>query len=142
MKKKIKILLLAVCMLTAGIAFSCSKSVDLGETEESVAAIEESTKESAKASEEESSEAVRAAPKETEAETAGAEVATEGDGKVNINTAGAAELKTLNGIGDKRAADIVSYRDSHGTFSCIEDIMKVPGIKDGIFSKIKEDIKV
>ena len=129
-------------MLTAGIAFSCSKSVDLDETEESVVAIEESTEEHAETSVEASSEAVRAAPKETEAETAEAEATSEGDGKVNINTAGAAELKTLNGIGDKRAADIVSYRDSHGTFSCIEDIMKVPGIKDGIFSKIKDDIKV
>jgi len=62
--------------------------------------------------------------------------------KVNINTAGAEQLKTLSGIGDKRATDIISYRDSHGNFGSIEDIKNVPGIKEGVFEKIKEDIEV
>lgn len=64
------------------------------------------------------------------------------NGKVNINTADAAELKTLNGIGDKRAQDIIDYRESHGRFKKIDDIMLVPGIKNGIFSKICDDIEV
>lgn len=62
--------------------------------------------------------------------------------KVNINTATAEELKTLSGIGDKRAADIISYRESHGNFKSIEDIMQVPGIKNAAFEKIKDDITV
>jgi len=65
----------------------------------------------------------------------------EGD-KVNINTATVEELKTLNGIGDKRAQDIIDYRNSNGNFKNIEDIKKVNGIKDGVYSKICDDITV
>ncbi len=63
------------------------------------------------------------------------------DDKININTAGVAELTRLNGIGEKRAADIIDYRNTHGDFENIDDIMKVKGIKQGIFSKIKDSIK-
>ena len=62
--------------------------------------------------------------------------------KVNINTAGTKELMTLKGIGASRAEDIVNYRESHGRCGKIEDIMKVSGIKDGAFQKIKEEITV
>lgn len=62
--------------------------------------------------------------------------------KVNINTADAAELTTLRGIGEARARDIIAYREEHGPFSSIEDIMKVSGIKNAAFSKIKDDICV
>jgi comEA protein len=63
------------------------------------------------------------------------------DGKININTASLTELMKLNGIGEKRAADIIEYRNTHGDFENIDDIMKVKGIKQGIFSKIRDDIK-
>ena len=62
--------------------------------------------------------------------------------KVNINTAGKEELMTLGGIGASRAEDIIAYREKHGSFQKIEDIMKVSGIKDAAFEKIKEDITV
>ena len=62
------------------------------------------------------------------------------DGKVNINYATVSELCTLNGIGEKRAKDIIEYRETYGEFKTIEDIMKVKGIKQGIFSKIKDNI--
>lgn len=62
--------------------------------------------------------------------------------KVNINTAGKEELMTLRGIGASRAEDIIAYREKHGSFQKIEDIMKVSGIKDAAFEKIKEDITV
>ncbi len=65
-----------------------------------------------------------------------------GTGQVNINTAGKDELMTLKGIGESRAEDIIAYREKHGLFRKIEDIMKVPGIKDGAFQKIKDDITV
>lgn len=63
-------------------------------------------------------------------------------GKVNINTADKTLLCTLPGIGDTRAADIIAYRQEHGNFSAIEDIMQVSGIKEGSFQKIKEMIVV
>lgn len=62
--------------------------------------------------------------------------------KVNINTAGKEELMTLRGIGESRAEDIIAYREKHGSFQKIEEIMKVSGIKDAAFEKIKEDITV
>lgn len=64
------------------------------------------------------------------------------DKRVNLNTATKDELMTLKGIGEARAADIISYREGHGRFESVEDIMKVPGIKDAAFQKIKDDITV
>lgn len=61
---------------------------------------------------------------------------------VNINTASMEELTTLPGIGKVRAADIIEYRQTVGKFEKIEDIMKVKGIKTGIFSKINSLICV
>lgn len=64
------------------------------------------------------------------------------NGKVNINTASEEELKTLNGIGDTRAKSITEYRKANGSFQTIEDLMKVDGIKEGVFEKIKDSITV
>lgn len=64
------------------------------------------------------------------------------DGLVDINTADAALLMTLPGIGQTRADAIVAYREQHGSFSTIEDIMKVDGIKEGSFAKLRDRITV
>lgn len=61
---------------------------------------------------------------------------------VNINTAGAALLCTLPGIGEAKAADIIVYREAHGSFASCEDIMQVPGIKTNIYEKICDKITV
>lgn len=61
---------------------------------------------------------------------------------VNINTADEALLCTLPGIGSTRAQSIIQYRLEHGSFSKIEDIMLVSGIKESSFQKIKEYITV
>ena len=45
-------------------------------------------------------------------------------------------------IGESRAEDIIRYREEHGDFQKIEDIMKVPGIKESGFQKIKDSITV
>jgi competence protein ComEA len=63
-------------------------------------------------------------------------------GLVNINTADIAELSTLSGIGASRAQAIIDYRERNGAFTAIEDIKNVEGIKDGLFSKIKDKITV
>lgn len=68
--------------------------------------------------------------------------AAETPAKVNINTAGIAQLCTLRGIGESRAKDIIAYRESHGAFARVEDIMKVSGIKQAAFDKIKDSISV
>lgn len=64
------------------------------------------------------------------------------DGKVNINTATKEELMTLNGIGDSRAESIMRYREERGGFTAIEELKEIEGIKDGIFNKLKDQVKV
>lgn len=64
------------------------------------------------------------------------------DGRVNINTASEEELCKIPGIGATRAAAIVAYRENHGGFADPEDIMKVNGIKEGTYEKIKDSISV
>ncbi len=67
---------------------------------------------------------------------------SEADGRVNINTAGEAELCTLPGIGSSRAQSIIAYREENGGFTEETQIMNVPGIKDAAYAKIKDRIKV
>ncbi len=64
------------------------------------------------------------------------------DGRVNINTADISQLETIPGIGQTRAEAILAYRQENGNFACIEDIMKVSGIKNGLFEKMKDYITV
>lgn len=68
--------------------------------------------------------------------------APEAPGLVNINTAGSEELQTLPGIGEKRAEDIIAYREEHGPFRIVEDITDVGGIGEGILSRIIDYITV
>lgn len=63
-------------------------------------------------------------------------------GLVNINTADVSLLTTIRGVGESRAESIIAYREENGGFSSIEDIMKVTGIKEGLFNKIKDQITV
>lgn len=61
---------------------------------------------------------------------------------LDINRASVKELTALPGIGESKAKAIADYRNAVGGFEKIEDIMLVPGIKDKLFSKIKEYIFV
>lgn len=63
------------------------------------------------------------------------------DGLVNINAAGAEELKTLPGIGDAKAAAIIAYREKNGAFAAISDLKKVSGIGEGVFARLEGLIK-
>ena len=81
-------------------------------------------------------------PTEGEAQERKAQEADAAAGLVNINTADAAVLCTLPGIGESRAADIIAYREANGGFESCEDIMKVTGIKDAMYQKIRDKITV
>lgn len=61
---------------------------------------------------------------------------------VNINTATKGELMQLAGIGESRALSIIAYREKHGDFKEISDIMKISGIKEAAYEKIKDYICV
>ena len=67
---------------------------------------------------------------------------SESSSLVNLNTATKEELMTLKGIGESKAEDIIRYREKSGGFKKIEDIMKISGIKEAGFQKIKDSITV
>ena len=64
------------------------------------------------------------------------------DGLLNINTAVKEDFMALPGIGESKAAVIIQYRQDHGSFESIEELMEIPGIKEGVFNKIKDKIKI
>jgi competence protein ComEA len=61
---------------------------------------------------------------------------------VNLNTASAAQLESLPGIGPSMAQRIVEYRQQSGGFKKIEELMNVRGIGEATFLKLKELIVV
>lgn len=62
--------------------------------------------------------------------------------KIDLNKATKEELKTLNGIGDVKAENIIAYRETKGYFQKIEDITNVSGIGDATFEKLKDELSV
>ena len=68
--------------------------------------------------------------------------ASASDGRINLNTADAQQLMQIPGIGSARAADIISYRTAHGSFTSVEELLEVSGIGQGIFEKIKNYVTV
>lgn len=64
------------------------------------------------------------------------------DTRVNINTASKEELMTLPGIGESKAESVIQYREEHGEFKEVEELTSIPGIKSGVFEKIKELVRI
>ncbi|MBV4439493.1 helix-hairpin-helix domain-containing protein [Clostridium tyrobutyricum] len=64
------------------------------------------------------------------------------NGTVNINKASKEELKSIPGVGDVTAENIIEYREQNGDFSSIEDIKNVNRIGDKTFEKLKDKIDV
>jgi competence protein ComEA len=65
-----------------------------------------------------------------------------GDGRVNLNTADAAALDTLPGIGPATAAKILAWREQHGRFESIEDLLDVGGIGEAKLDAIRDLVTV
>ncbi|OLS41781.1 helix-hairpin-helix domain-containing protein [Bacillus sp. MRMR6] len=63
-------------------------------------------------------------------------------GKINLNKADETELQNLPGIGPAKAAAIIEYRETNGSFKAIEDLKNISGIGDKTFEKLKELIDV
>lgn len=61
---------------------------------------------------------------------------------VELNTASAAELRTLPGVGERTAERIIEYREEHGGFEKIEDLMNVRGIGERTFLRLRPLVRV
>ena len=61
---------------------------------------------------------------------------------INVNTASAAELESLPGIGPKTAEAIIAYREEHGPFATIEAITDVKGIGPATLEKMRALITI
>lgn len=68
------------------------------------------------------------------------EQSSEEEAKVSLNQATLEQLMTLPGIGESKALAIINYREEHGGFTEIEEIMQVSGIGESVFEKIKDSI--
>jgi competence protein ComEA len=63
-------------------------------------------------------------------------------GKVNFNTVTMAYLMIISGIGEKKAQDIIDYREDNGGFKSVDDLKNISGIGDKTFEKLKEIVSV
>lgn len=77
-----------------------------------------------------------------EEDTQGIVTEQQTDERINLNTATEEQLMTLPGIGQAKAKSIIAWREANGGFTQIEDLMKIEGIKEGIYSKIESSIRV
>lgn len=67
---------------------------------------------------------------------------TESGDKINLNTATVTELQKLTGIGEKKAEQIIAYREQNGSFKKIEDLMQVSGIGEKTFESLKDQLAI
>ncbi len=73
---------------------------------------------------------------------AGAAPGIAGDGRVNLNTADAAALDTLPGVGPATAANILAWREENGRFESVEDLLDVGGIGEAKLDAIRDLVTV
>ena len=81
---------------------------------------------------------VTSPPEITEVSSSG----TQNGSLININTADTRELIKLSGIGEVKAAAIVAYREEHGAFSSVEELLNVKGIGEKTLEKIRGYVTV
>lgn len=81
-------------------------------------------------------------PAATHSAASGGRDSAPGEGLVNINTADATALQTLDGVGPATAEAIIAWREDNGAFSTVEQLMEVRGIGPAKFEAMKNDVTV
>lgn len=73
----------------------------------------------------------------------GADVQASTAGKINLNTADAETLqRELLGIGEVKAQAIVAYRDEHGDFASVDELLEVKGIGEATLEKNRDKLSI
>ncbi|MCL2387969.1 MAG: helix-hairpin-helix domain-containing protein [Defluviitaleaceae bacterium] len=72
----------------------------------------------------------------------GGETAPRADGLININTASASELQALSGVGPVLSQNIIDFRNTHGNFANVEELINVPRIGPATLNQIRSQITV
>ena len=85
---------------------------------------------------------VQGEEQEASAESSGKTAQGQTDNRIDINRADASQLQQIPGLGQAKADAIIRYREEHGGFKSIEDIMQIGGIKEASFAKMKDYICV
>ncbi len=61
---------------------------------------------------------------------------------INLNTADEAALESISGIGPAKAQAIIKYRDEHGSFKSVDELLNVKGIGPKMLDNIKEQVEI
>jgi competence protein ComEA len=61
---------------------------------------------------------------------------------INLNTADKAALESISGIGPAKAEAIIKYRDEHGSFKSIDELLNIKGIGPKVLENIKEEVEI
>ncbi|MDR1568500.1 MAG: helix-hairpin-helix domain-containing protein [Streptococcaceae bacterium] len=78
----------------------------------------------------------------TDTEKTDSSSSQEAQGKINLNTATQETLQQISGIGAKKSADIIKYREENGPFKALEDLKQVSGIGDKTIENIREYVTI
>lgn len=74
--------------------------------------------------------------------TAGGSSATNNQGAINLNQADVTQLQKISGIGPKKAADIIAYREQVGAFKSVDDLLEVSGIGEKTLANMRDQVCV
>ena len=77
-----------------------------------------------------------------QSELSGYFAAVQPDGRIDLNRADAAALRTLPGVGESRAAAILAWREEHGGFSCVEELLQIAGIGEKMLETLRDFVCV
>lgn len=62
--------------------------------------------------------------------------------RINVNTADAETLMSIQGVGEKRAEAIIDYREENGPFSSVEELMNVDGVGQATLDNNRDTLTV
>ena len=61
---------------------------------------------------------------------------------INLNTADKVALESISGIGPAKASAIIKYRDEHGSFKSVDELLNIKGIGPKMLENIKEQVEI